>query len=533
MKRIFPRLNDKRLWALLLAGALLLSLCACGEQKSVVPAAAVSQIAPVAVEREPEPRAAQAAGEAMALALRQYIYARLVTETLASADVQTMSADEIKQMADEVVLAWETAGQLATGAEAIADQAVALLEDATIKQTAAFDRQPAQIITLAANAARFHVAPLANNVGRKIDPQTWAENLTKQFDALKGAQRYKQLASQLGTDAKTAYEQMALAQKIITDAAALEEARAEADEVTRCLKLVQGYKTVSKVGLFVAATIQTGGGTLTALPGSSFTLAQAAGTIVGGTDCIVDIADTGSNIILGEGNQVSATAEDVKKYLGPVSSVMGIVNWGDAAGGEKLSYVGDALTDWFYEGKVMGVQVFASKDGGTELTAQVFENLGEAGLKASLEAAGYLFPQTSKTLLEIINGWKPNPKAAIARLDALTAQMEAFNPAAQAPDVAQPTPAPAVDVSGKYAGTSTATSYDASGNVIETKAPGEFSFVIRAEGGKIFFNRVGYEDSVFELSYDSQTGVASFEKNGGTMEFVFDLSASPVTAKAT
>ncbi|MCE5234854.1 MAG: hypothetical protein LLF87_02215, partial [Eubacteriales bacterium] len=47
------------------------------------------------------------------------------------------------------------------------------------------------------------------------------------------------------------------------------------------------------------------------------------------------------------------------------------------------------------------------------------------------------------------------------------------------------------------------------------------------------FNRVGYEDSVFELSYDSQTGVASFEKNGGTMEFVFDLSASPVTAKAT
>lgn len=530
MKRTFSIRNGRRLCALLLVVAFLVGLCACGKrtpaessgQTQPDESAAAAQLGPVTVEREPEPLAAQIAGEAAALALRRYVYARLVTEALASADVKSMPADEIKQMADEAVLAWEAAEQLAAGAEAIADQAVALLEDAAIKQTTAFNRRmPSE------TASRLSAMPLAG--GRAIDPQTWAENLTKQFDGLKGAQRYKQLASQLSTDAKTAYEQMALAQKIIADAAALEEAQAEVDELTRCIKLVQGYKTVSKVGLFVAATIQTGGGTLSALPGSSFTLAQTAGTIVGGTDCIVDIADTGSNILLGEGNQVSAAAEEVKKVLGPISSVMGIVNWGDASGGERLSYIGDALTDWFFEGKVMGVQVSAKKGGGTKLTAQVFENPGEAGLKASLEAAGYVFPQTSKTLSEIINGWKPDLEAAIARLDTLAAQITALAPAGS--DVTQP--ASDVDVSGNYAGTSTATGYDTSGNMLETQAPKEFLFVIRAEGGKVFFNRVGFEDSVYELDYDSRTGVAIMEKNGGSMEFVFDLSASPVTVKAT
>jgi hypothetical protein len=97
------------------------------------------------------------------------------------------------------------------------------------------------------------------------------ENLTKQYDALKGAQRYQQLAKQLGTDAKTAYEQMALAQKIIHNAAELEEAEGVVNAYTESINYLQGVKTASKVGVFVVGTVVTGGGSLTALSTSSFT----------------------------------------------------------------------------------------------------------------------------------------------------------------------------------------------------------------------------------------------------------------------
>ena len=56
-------------------------------------------------------------------------------------------------------------------------------------------------------------------------------------------------------------------------------------------KIAQVTKTASKVGLFITGTIVTGGGSLSALGASGWSLAQAGGCIVGGADCIVDIAN--------------------------------------------------------------------------------------------------------------------------------------------------------------------------------------------------------------------------------------------------
>lgn len=375
-------------------------------------------IRPVTVERDAEPLAAGTASEATALALRQYIYARLATELFAEAVAASAPREELAEMADELLLAWEEAALYSSVAAEISDQAVAVHETAVVKQTSAAEQM--RLTTLAAVTEKGSVLPLAAGDAQKTDPRTWAANLTKQYDALKGAKRYQQLAAQLGTDAKTAYEQMVLAQAIIHD-----DATAEAEYNDTLLKTAQVIKTTSKVGVFITATIVTGGGTLTALPASGFTLAQTAGTIVGGVDCLVDVADTGSTIFLGENNQVALAAAEAKKYLGPVSSVFGVLNWQDAASGEKLAYIGDALSDWFFEGKFAGVQVFADRDGGMRLTAQVFEAGGKAGLKSALKAAGYIFPDNVdiKALSDVINGWKPDRELMIARLDALAAQM--------------------------------------------------------------------------------------------------------------
>jgi len=106
---------------------------------------------------------------------------------------------------------------------------------------------------------------------------------------------------------------MALAQEIIRG-----QATADAAFWDKMTKIAQATKTASKVGLFVAGTIATGGGSLSALGASGWSLAQAGGCIVGGADCIVDIAATGSSIILGEGNQVTVGFDDVKDKLAPV-----------------------------------------------------------------------------------------------------------------------------------------------------------------------------------------------------------------------
>jgi len=403
-----------RMLAALLA-VCMFCLCACAESKPEK----AEELKPVTVEREPEPQALQTANESTVIALRQYIYARLLTEAFLSMEASSMTMEELSKTADELLLAWENAELYSSIAADITNRAVRLLESPGVKQASSAGQPQARFMTLAAVHMNLQTVALAAGGPRTLDPQTWAENLTRQYDALRGANRYQQLAQQLGTDARTAYKQMALAQKVIRNAAELEEAEGVVNAWTQSINYLQGVKTASKVGLFVAGTVATGGGSLSALGAGSMTLGQAGATIVGGTDCIVDIAATGSNILLGENHQVTVGFNDVKDKLAPVSAVVGLATFNAAETGEQLAYIGDTLVDWFYEGKVMGVQL----DGNRSVTARIFDSAGSTSLKSALETAGYVFPETAKTLIELMDEYKSDPVAALNRMDALVSQM--------------------------------------------------------------------------------------------------------------
>jgi hypothetical protein len=122
--------------AVVLAAAVLFSLCACSEQESTVtePAAvtqestwtepiAVEQestvIEPVVVERELGPEALRTANAANALTLKYYIYARLKTEEFVAADLQAMPEGTFESLMDELLMVWETADALASEANAL------------------------------------------------------------------------------------------------------------------------------------------------------------------------------------------------------------------------------------------------------------------------------------------------------------------------------------------------------------------------------------------------------------------------------
>ena len=416
----------RRFLAVLLAGTMLFGLCACAESKPKE----AEEVEPITVEveREPGSQALQTANEATALALRYYIYARLKTEELIAADFDSMPDGVFESLMDELVVVWETADALATGAEKITDQAVLLLEAASIDQTAAYVQPQARFTTLAAKGSDFSMIPLADNGGEVIDRQTWAENLSKQYDALRGAQRYKQLAEQLGTDTKTAVEQMALAQRIIRNAADLEEAQAEVGAYTRSINIVEGYKTGSKVGLFIGATIATGGGSLTALAGSSMSVPVAGAVIVGGVDCIVDVGKTTSSIILGEDHQVTVDFEKAGDVIQPVSMVMGLVTMDPTSAVEQVAFLGEAMMEWCYPGKVTGIAVETTKKGNSLVLARLIELMGEniPDVEKTLEGLKLHFPkEEGVSLSQLILANTVDSEAALEKMRELNAQISA------------------------------------------------------------------------------------------------------------
>lgn len=531
----------RRFLALLLSCVLIFSLSACGGQK---PTGKAEEIKPVTVEREPEPQALQTANEATAIALRQYIYARLATEEFLTADASAMSAEELSELADELLLAWENAELFSSAAMELTDKAVLLLEMPTVKQTSAVGQPQAKFMTLAAAPLNFSLVAYAAESGRKIDPQTWAENLTKQYDALKGAKRYQQLAQQLGTDAKTVYEQMQLAQKIIRNAAELEEAEGVVNAYTESINYLQGVKTASKVGVFVVGTVVTGGGSLTALSTSSLTLAQTASTIVGGVDCIVDVGATGSNIILGENHQVTVGFNDLKDKLAPVSAVMGLASFNPGETGEQLAYIGDTLVDWFYEGKVMGVQV----DDRT-VTARIFDSVGTVALKSALETAGYVFPETSGTLTEIMEELEADPEAVLARMDALASQMAELERAAgivgEVPPEPGSTESTPADEGTESAAPPTSTGdisifgrYSVVSRVINGEDEEEetsFATLVDLGAGKVQWidDDDEEDDDPFIMSYDPVSHKLYYFEEGAIVNVVFTSSGDKVTGKGT
>ncbi len=396
------------------------------ESQPIQETAEVVQTEPVIVERDLGPEPLQTANQATALALRYYIFARLKTEEFTQIDFESLPEGEFQAQIDELVSIWQTAEILTSEAELMTDQAVLLLETASGDQTSVFDQSQTQFDTLASRDSGNSGISLASYTGQVIDKNAWAENLTKQFDALRGAQRYKQLAEQLGTDTKTAVEQMEIAQKIIRNAADLEEAQAEVAEYTRSINVVEGYKTGSKVGLFVGATIATGGGTLTALAGSSMSLPVAGAVIVGGVDCIVDVGQTTSSIILGEDHQVTVDFKEAGDVIQPVSMVVSLVTLDPTSAVEQIAFLGEAMMEWSNPGTVTGIAVEMTKNATSRVLARMVELMGETipDVERTLEGLKLHLPKEEGVSLEkLILANTVRSEEALAKMQELIGQM--------------------------------------------------------------------------------------------------------------
>ncbi len=371
--------------ALISSFALVASMAGCGLLGGAAPDGGDEDrgpAQPVAVILPAPSPAEDVAQQAMAIAIQQYVYARLLTEQFITMDFDgTVSEEEVAAVLDQSTQAWDNAAALLESAAAITDSAQLLLdadadtgaaeeEGGTDGESAGGQGEATPGLADLAQPASLRfggfgqaAAPLPTNprfgplpADPSNDPQTWAENFLKQYDSIDNNQKLRTLAQQMNTDVANVHDQLELAKEIVFDGAMKSADRWEALQ-----KAAMATKTAAKVGLFVTATVVTAGGTLGALATGSATLVQAGGILVSGVDVVIEVGATTSAIVLGEDHKVTAAMTDFQNVTGPIAAGFGVVfpNLGssDSAVGGAVTALGGLIMDYLAEGRIAGWMV--------------------------------------------------------------------------------------------------------------------------------------------------------------------------------
>ncbi len=186
--------------------------------------------------------------------------------------------------------------------------------------------------------------------------------------------------------------------------------------------LGEGYKTASKVGLFVGAAVATGGGSLTSLAGSSMTLGKAGALVVGGIDCVVDVGETSSSIVLGENHSVTVDFQKAADVMQPVSMVMGLVTMNPNDTVEQIALVGESMMEWFYPGSITALGIEPLKAGGTKMIARIVNTADKdvPGIRSVLEKLGFSLPtEAGVSVSELTKAYTVDSKTALASMQKL------------------------------------------------------------------------------------------------------------------
>ena len=377
----------KKYVSLFLALIMIFTLASCGgrtEENTTV------SLPAVAAERA-------AVEQVGAIATQQYIIARLKTEALIEYAIENGSIDELKAMTDDTLEAWRLCELASVQAAELADYAQSLRSFAST--------QAATVSYTSSSPARIGLFTMVAYAAEENAAVKWAKELTEKYDSYPAGQKVKQLAENLGTDAKKAYAQLKMAQNILEG----EAYSAEGDTMQSFENAAMATKTVCKTGLYIGGVV-AGGGVANGI-------LEAGGMIIGGVDTIVDIASTGSTIICGENSKITMAADDFKDFMGPISSAAGGVNVltggikfaGDAADKigsiDKLSYIGESLLDLVRDGKIMGGLITVGENGETTVTMTEIDVEGKTPeeIEKELENAGLSLPQDeeAKTAAEL------------------------------------------------------------------------------------------------------------------------------------
>ena len=167
----------------------------------------------------------------------------------------------------------------------------------------------------------------------------WAEELTKKYDSIQGNMKCKALGEMMGCDARRAYQQLCMAQNILTGHYYDEEA----DAMDAWVKGFTVLKGTCKVLLFVGATVYTLGASAHAagVAYGSVTVSEAVGITIGGVDATVEIMNDTAVLVCGRDKSFEQLVERRTKPISEMCFVYTVATGGGSTVAEKIACLGD------------------------------------------------------------------------------------------------------------------------------------------------------------------------------------------------
>lgn len=281
-----------------------------------------------------------AVASATRAAVRQSLNARVALEELLAVDFEAAAKDpdklkEAQDKLDKAMAAYEDMEEAGAVLWAVAEKQA---EKEAKKQAAA--TQACDGVSLQASNSEL---------------VRWAEDLTRQYDRIEGNKKMAELGKMMGCDARTAYQQFVVAQEILNN-----KYMGEANTATNIINGLTVIKTGCKVGMFVGSIIATGG----------VSAVGAAGMVVGGTDCLIEITNTGATLIYGDESKEAELVSNITKPVSDFCYIYSLLTMDTTkmSDGEIIAALGDwyqSVKDHYGEviDKLDGIEPDKDKDG--------------------------------------------------------------------------------------------------------------------------------------------------------------------------
>lgn len=365
----------KNFWTLVLAIALTAQLVGCGKEVPEVadepanvteaedasteasPSDVIMNTAEVTFPAESPERLAVETDAGVAV--NYYIAARMYLDKFLQYDIESGNPEEYSKLLDDAINAFEAVEKLSAELESSAAD-LESYEAQVYGKIYAKERCVDEI-------DRFFSDPFLVPVyaAEESEAVKWAKDITERFDKAPAGKGIRTLAEQMGTDAKHAYAQLKQAQDILSGAA-YDDFASTADTA---------YKT--------AMALKTAGSaaqlTLSIVTADPVTVTQAVmtsgGILINGMNTMLEIGQTGSVLIVGDDNKLSAKLENIENALAPIGATIGLYSLGsnllkgkkileDApAMADSLMYMGTSLYDYVTDGKILGGTFTKNEDG--------------------------------------------------------------------------------------------------------------------------------------------------------------------------
>ena len=342
-----------------------------------------------------------------ATAVNQYLVARCYLDKFLQYDIESGNPDEYNALLADTIAAFEAVEKTAAALE---NSASALEEKETGDSYSGTDGSGSyneiscgtETVSLSFNP--FEVVAYAEEDSEAVK---WAKDLTERFDNAPAGKGIRTLAQQMGTDAKHAYAQLKQAQDILAGAA-YEDFAETANTAYKTAKVLKTAGTAAQLTLSV----------ITAEPTSTFEVVMACGGIVvNGVNTILEVGQTGSILLVGNDNKLSASIEKYEDAIAPIGSIIGAYGLASnlskgrelmddvPAIADSLMYIGSSVYDYMTDGKILGGAFTQAADGTISCTICETAKPGneggntEAVKKEILEEVGF----TSEEISEVIS----------------------------------------------------------------------------------------------------------------------------------